>query len=119
MTSVMKRTLCRLLIVLMAWTPFQIAHAGIISTDQAAAAASAQADRTAVLSLISRSEIASQLQAMGLHAATANDRVAALTDEEVRSLNGQLQAVPAGGDGWAVAAVILVGLLIWYFFFRR
>ena len=120
MTSVMKRTLCRLLIALMAWTPFQIAHAGIISTDQAVAAASAQADRTAVLSFISRSEIASQLQAMGLDAATAKDRVAALTDEEVRSLNGQLQALPAGGSsGWAIAAVILIVALIWYFAVRR
>jgi uncharacterized protein DUF6627 len=118
MTSVMNRTLCRLLIVLMAWTPFQMAYAGVISTDQAVAG-SAQADRAAVLSVISRSDVSGQLQALGLDAATAKDRVAALTDEEVRSLNGQLQALPAGGDGWVVAAVILIGVLIWYFWFRR
>ena len=117
MTS-MKRTLCSLLIVLMAWTPFQMAYAGVISTDQAVAA-SAQADRAAVLSVISRSDVSSQLQALGLDAATAKDRVAALTDEEVRSLNGQLQALPAGGDGWVIAAVILIGVLIWYFAFRK
>ena len=117
MTS-MKRTLCRLLIVLMAWTPFQMAYAGVISTDQAVAA-SAQADRAAVLSVISRSEVSSQLAALGLDAATAKDRVSALTDEEVRSLNGQLQALPAGGDGWVIAAVILIGVLIWYFAFRK
>jgi uncharacterized protein DUF6627 len=118
MTSVMKKTLCNLLIVLMAWTPFQMAFAGVISTDQAVAA-SAQADRAAVLSVISRSDVSSQLQSLGLDAATAKDRVAALTDEEVRSLNGQLQALPAGGDGWAIAAVILIGVLIWYFAFRK
>lgn len=117
MTS-MKRTLCRLLIVLMAWTPFQMAYAGVISTDQAVVA-SAQADRAAVLSVISRSDVSSQLQSLGLDAATAKDRVAALTDEEVRSLNGQLQALPAGGDGWVIAAVILIGVLIWYFAFRK
>lgn len=118
MTSVMKRALCNLLIVLMAWTPFQMAYAGVISTDQAVAA-SAQGDRAAVLSLLSRSDVASQLQSHGLDAATAKDRVAAMTDEEVRSLNGQLQAVPAGGDGWAVAVVILIVVLVWYFWFRR
>ena len=118
MTSVMKRALCNLLIVLMAWTPFQMAYAGVISTDQAVAASS-QGDRAAVLAAISRSDVSSQLQSLGLDAATAKDRVAALTDEEVRSLNGQLQAVPAGGDGWAVAAVILIVVLVWYFWFRR
>jgi len=35
-----------MLIVLMAWMPFQVAQAGIISTDQAVA--SAQSDRAAV-----------------------------------------------------------------------
>lgn len=116
MNSVLKRTLCRLLIVLMAWTPFHFAQAGVISTDQAIGA---QAERAAVLSLMQRSDIASQLQSMGLDATTAKDRVASLTDDEVRSLNGQLQALPAGGDGWAVAVVILIAVLIWYFFFRR
>ena len=118
MTSVMKRALCNLLIVLMAWTPFHMAYAGVISTDQAVGASS-QGDRAAVLAAISRSDVSSQLQSLGLDQATAKDRVAALTDEEVRSLNGQLQALPAGGDGWAVAAVILIAVLIWYFWFRR
>ena len=118
MTSVMKRALCNLLIVLMAWTPFHMAYAGVISTDQAVGA-STQGDRAAVLAAISRSDVTSQLQSLGLDASTAKDRVAAMTDEEVRSLNGQLQALPAGGDGWAVAAVILIAVLVWYFWFRR
>ena len=112
----MTRTLCRLLIVLMAWMPFHVAQAGIISTDQAVA--SAQADRTAVLNLISRADVAGQLQALGLDPAIAKDRVAALTDEEVQSLAGKLNAVPAGADGTGVVVVILIGVLIWYFFFR-
>jgi len=113
----MTRTLCRLLIALMAWMPVHFAQAGIISTDQVVA--SAQADRAAVLNLISRSDVASQLQALGLDAATAKDRVAALTDEEVSSLAGKLQALPAGADGTAVVVIILIGVLIWYFFFRK
>ena len=117
MNTVMTRTLCRLLIVLMAWTPFHLANAGIISTDQVVG--SAQADRAAVLNLISRSDVASQLQGLGLDAATAKDRVAALTDDEVRSLAGNLQALPAGADGTGLVVLILIGVLVWYFFFRR
>lgn len=117
MNSPMTRTLCRLLIVLMAWMPVHFAQAGIISTDQVVT--SAQADRAAVLNLISRADVASQLQALGLDAATAKDRVAALTDEEVGSLAGKLQALPAGADGTAVVIIILIGVLIWYFWFRK
>ena len=113
----MTRTLCRLLIVLMAWMPFHVAQAGIISTDQAVA--SAQADRAAVLNLISRSDVASQLQALGLDPAIAKDRVAALTDEEVQSLAGKLNALPAGADGTGLVVLILIGVLVWYFFFRK
>jgi len=115
MTSAMTRTLCRLLIVLMAWTPFHIAQAGVISTDQAIV--SAQADRAAVLNLIQRSDVAGQLQSLGVDLSTAKDRVAAMTDEEVRSLTGKLNAVPAGGDGLVV--LLLVGVILWLVFWRK
>ena len=115
MNSVMTRTLCRLLIVLMAWTPFQLAHAGIISTDQAVG--SAQAERAAVLGLIQRADVAGQLQSFGVDLSSAKDRVAAMTDEEVRSLAGKLNALPAGGDAWVI--VILVGVILWLVFWRR
>lgn len=117
MNSAITRTLCRLLIVLMAWTPFQWAHAGVISTDQAIA--SAQADRAAVLSLIQRSDVAGQLQSLGVDLATAKDRVAAMTDNEVRSLTDTLHSMPAGADGTGIVVLILIGVLVWYFYFRR
>jgi hypothetical protein len=104
-----------LLIVLMAWTPFHMAHAGIISTDQAVY--SAQSDRTAVLNLINRSDVAGKLQSFGVDPVSAKDRVAAMTDEEVRSLAGNLHAVPAGGDGLVV--LLLVGVILWLVFWRK
>lgn len=117
MNSAMTRTLCRLLIVLMAWVPFHVAQAGLISTEQAVT--SAQSDRAAVLSVIQRTDVARQLETFGVDLATAKGRVAAMTDEEVRSLAGTLQSAPAGADGTGVAVVILLGVLIWYFYFRR
>ena len=115
MNSAMTRMFCRLLIVLMAWMPMHVVQAGIISTDQAVA--SAQSDRAAVLNLINRADVANQLQALGVDTATAMDRVAAMTDEEIRSLAGKLGAVPAGGDG--VVVLILVLVILWLVLWRK
>ena len=114
MNSSMTRMFCRMLIVLMAWMPMHVVQAGIISTDQAVA--SAQSDRAALLSLISRADVAGQLQALGVDPATAQDRVATLTDEEVHSLAGKIDSLPAGASnsGWAWAAVIVIAIVIWY-----
>jgi len=115
MNSALTRTFCRVLIVLMAWMPIHMAQAGIISTDQAIM--SAQSDRAAVLNLIQRSDVAGQLQSLGVDLAAAKDRVGAMTDDEVRSLAGNLHAVPAGGDG--VVVVILIGVILWLVFWRK
>ena len=119
MKSMTIRFICRLLVVSMAMLPFQVVNAGMIGADQAVAAASAQAERQAVLSLVSRSDVASQLQSLGVDLKTANDRVAAMTDEEVHALAGQLNSLPAGANsGWVWAAVIIIGVLIWYNFYK-
>jgi len=113
MKSAWARTICRLLIVLMAWTPFQWAQAGMIGTDQVVAS-TAQADRAAVLSFVSRADVASQLQSFGIDASTAKDRVAAMTDQELRTIAGKIEAMPAGASssGWVI--LIIIVLVIWW-----
>ena len=113
MNTAWARTICRLLIVMMAWTPFQIAQAGMIGTEQVISAAT-QAERNTILGFVSRSDVASQLEALGIDPATANERVAAMTDEEVRTLAGKIDAMPAGGDTAGVLLLILVLAAIWY-----
>ncbi|OGA53424.1 MAG: hypothetical protein A3F74_05770 [Betaproteobacteria bacterium RIFCSPLOWO2_12_FULL_62_58] len=109
------RMICRFLVVSMMFLPFQTIQAGMIGTDQIASATSAQTDRAAVLSLMSRSDVASQLQTLGLDPKVAQDRVAAMTDEEVRSLAGKLDSLPAGAtSGWVWAAVVIIAIVIWY-----
>ena len=107
----MKKALCRILIVLMAWAPFHLAQAGMIGTDQLVAS-SAQSDRAAVLAAIGRAEVAAQLQALGLDPASAKDRVAAMSDEDVSALAGRLNSLPAGGTSSGAAAVILIVLIV-------
>ena len=108
------RTLCRLLIVLMAWTPYQFAQAAMIGTDQVVTSSS-QTDRSTVLNFVGRSDVAGQLQSFGLDAATAKDRVAAMTDEEVRYLAGRIDSMPAGAtSGAGVLLVVVVIVVIWW-----
>jgi len=114
----MKSAICRLLIVLMAWTPFQWAQAGMIGTDQVVAS-TAQADRAAVLNFVSRADVASQLQSFGIDASTAKDRVAAMTDQELRTIAGRIDAMPAGASssGWVI--LIIIVLVIWWVATKR
>ena len=116
MKSAAMRMICRFLMVSMVLLPFQTIHAGMIGTDQVAAAASAQADRASVLNMVNRSDVASQLQTLGVNPNVARDRVAAMTDEEIRALAGKLDLLPAGarGSGWAWAAAVIIVIIIWY-----
>ena len=95
--------------------PFQSVQAGMIGTDQVASAASGQADRATVLGFINRTEVAGQLQALGVDLQTAKDRVAAMTDQEARTLAGKLDSLPAGAtSGWVWAVVVVVVIWIVY-----
>ena len=102
--------LCRLLVVLMAWAPYQLASAGMVSTGQSLAAG-AQYER---------GEVVNALQAFGVDAATAKERVAAMTDAEARALAGQAANVPAGGVYSAgIIAIILIALVAWAVYKER
>ena len=116
MKSPFARVVCRLLVVLMIWTPYQIAQAGMIGTEQVVQQSS-QSDRSTVLSFMSRGEVASQLQAFGIDPAIAKDRVASMSDEEVRFLSGQIESLPAGaktsGWVWLLVIAIIAGVVWW------
>lgn len=101
----------RMLVVALTLLSFQTAQAGMIGTSQAA-----DAQRSQVIGVIDRADVSRELQAMGLEPQAAKDRVAALTDEEVRTLSGQLDTLPAGGmSDWWIGAIVLaiVGAVIW------
>ena len=121
MRSAAFRTICRILVASMLAFSFTSAQAGLIGVDQVvASSSSAQLDRAAVLNVLGRSEVASQLAALGLDPATAQSRLNAMSDSEVQSLKGQLDTLPAGAsDAGVVVAIIVVALVVWYFWFRR
>ena len=116
----LKKNTCRVLIVAMMALSFQTARAGMIGTEQAAADGGAATQRSLVMSVLDRAETAAQLQAQGIDPAMARERVASMTDQEVRQLAGDMQTAPAGamGSGGWLAVIIIAGL-IWYFAFRK
>jgi hypothetical protein len=119
MKSSWARMLCRLLMVLMIWSPMQLAQAGMIGTDQIVVS-SAAADRTTVMNFLGRADVASQLQSYGLDAKSAAERVAAMTDAEIQMVAGKINSMPAGADSTGVILLlIIVGVAVWWIWFRR
>ena len=69
--------------------------------------------RADLADLISRQEVREALQAHGVQAEALNARVAALTDDEARTLRQQINAAPAGGDGvLGVLFTVFIVLLV-------
>jgi hypothetical protein len=85
------------------------AHAALIPTQDAT-------ERERVKALIARPELAQQLKQMGIAPAELQGRIDAMTDEEVRSLAGRLDAVPAGGDvttqEWLLIIIVILLVII-------
>jgi hypothetical protein len=120
MKSSLVAMLCRTLIVSLFFFSFHVS-AGMIGTEQVGAVSAAQTERMQIQSVLSRAEVASQLQALGIDMKTAQERVAALTDDEARSLAGKLDSIPAGAssDTWWIVGIIAVAVIAWWYFGRR
>jgi len=111
--SLVSHTFALALIVL----PFQTGQASMIGIDQMDSTAGAQSERVLVNDMLSRAETVKAFEMMGLDSSAATERLAAMTDEEVRSLAGKINAAPAGADG-GLALLVLVVFFIWFFAFR-
>lgn len=90
----------------------QPALAGVVGTAEAVAAARGESPRAAVEATLARADVRAELAAMGVDPAAVAGRVAALSDEEVASLAGQIDSAPAGGDALAVIGIVFVVLII-------
>jgi short subunit dehydrogenase-like uncharacterized protein len=104
----------------MVWMPFT-AQAGMIGTDQVVASAQDQLNRDKVINFMGRGDVVKQFEALGLSASTAKQRVDAMTQEEVNRVAGKIDSLPTGADdtGAWVAAIIIVGLIIWLVWYRK
>ena len=99
----MKRFICKILILSMLALP---AQAGMIGTPEAAV------ERAAVSSLLARDDVQRSLAEFGVSPDEARKRVAAMTDDEARSLAGNVADAPAGGVIGLLLIILLVILIV-------
>ncbi len=97
------------------WLGVQLpaAQAGIVGTESLVSSEQAQQDRAHILKLLERKDVQEQLVAYGVDAEQAKARVNSLTDAEMRTLAGQMDQLPAGGDSvvgilFAIFIILLI-----------
>jgi hypothetical protein len=113
----MKQRLVKTVAVLVAMT---MGLVGVVHTASASVvgtrAVMMQAERAETVARVQaafdRDDLRAQLVAQGVDPAAAMERVAAMTDEELRYLDGRLAELPAGADVVAVVGVVFIVLLI-------
>jgi hypothetical protein len=93
------------------WMPG--AQASLITTDQITGSQLALQNRERVRAFFDRADVQTQLQARGVSSEAAKARVDAMTDNEIASINGHIDSLPAGGvDVLGFILLIFVILLI-------
>jgi hypothetical protein len=87
------------------------AYAGMVGTATVIDQQQADVDRGQLLTALERADVRRQLISMGVDPQAARERVASLSDAELRSVAGHVQDLPAGGDILGVAVLIFLVLL--------
>jgi len=85
-------------------------NAAIVSTSELVATEQSKIGREYLLNSLEREEVRTALTSQGVDLEMAKQRVASLTDEEVRALNQKMDEMPAGSG--VVGALVLVFLVL-------
>jgi hypothetical protein len=88
------------------------ARAGVISTQEYLTTVDRDAARTRIDAVLAREEVRSRLERYGVDPLAADERIAALTDQELELLATELENLPAGGDLLGVIGIAFIVLLI-------
>ena len=84
------------------------ANAAIVSTSELVATEQSEIGREYLLNSLEREEVRTALTIQGVDLEMAKQRVASMTDEEVKALNQKMEEMPAGGVVEALLIVFLV-----------
>lgn len=113
-TMVLKKLVVALMvcnILILGITP--AAEARFIGTQEAMEMTQREDQLARINKNLLRTEVQEQMLAFGVEPKDVQDRLAVLTDEELRYLYGRMQDMPAGGDSvLAVVGVVFLVLLI-------
>ena len=93
-------------------TTLESARAGVIGTELYIESLDREAALTRVEAVLAREEVKAELERLGVDAKLTSERVAALTDEELRTLATNLENLPAGGSLLGTIGVVFIVLLV-------
>jgi hypothetical protein len=88
------------------------ANAGVITTQQYLTAVDREATLARIDAVLAREEVRNRLEQYGVDPIAADERIAALTDQELSLLATELENLPAGGNLLGVVGVVFIVLLI-------
>ena len=88
-----------------------LAQAALVETDVLVNAQEVDASRARLAALLAREDVGAALQSHGVSAQEVLSRVNSLTDQEVTKLAQNIDALPAGADGFGS----LIGALVFIF----
>ncbi len=88
------------------------ANAAMIGTEEIVATQSRQDAERKISATLARDDVAKTLVKLGVRADEVQERVAALSDDEIAKLSDRIDRMPAGGDFFGTVGVIFVILLI-------
>lgn len=97
-------------LVLLGFLP--AAQAGIIGTQTALQLDQREARLNRINAALMREDVQREMLDLGVDPGEVQERLAALTDEELQEIQGQLDKLPAGGSVIAVIGVLFVVLII-------
>lgn len=88
------------------------AQAGIVSSAEALQTPAQYDARAQVNAVLARADVQAEMAGRGLSPEQAQQRVQAMTDEEVAQLAGRMDQAPAGGDFVGVLFTVFIVLLV-------
>jgi len=92
--------------------PYQSAVAALIGTETAMNPANGADVRERLKQYLSREDVRTALLAQGIDPAEANARIESLTDSELSQVAGQIDKLPAAGDGLGLVILALLIVLL-------
>jgi hypothetical protein len=88
------------------------AAASVVGTSEAIAAGRTVTARDTVDAVLARDDVRAKFSELGVDAAAVEGRLAALSDEEIRTLADRIGDAPAGGDALAIIGIVFLVLII-------
>jgi hypothetical protein len=111
--STLKRALVMTLIAQLVWVGFlPAAQAGLVATQSALALEQREGRLERINAALLRDDVRTEMLRLGVAPSQVQERLAALTDQEIQRIEGELDSLPAGGNVAAAIGIAFVVLII-------